>query len=67
MKSQLDIVEVTGSTNDDLLKMGKEGAPHGYGLGARRPAVGAAGTSGTRPRETSCSPSCCGPTSSRQT
>lgn len=40
MKSQLDIVEVTGSTNDDLLKMGKEGAPHGYGLAARRQTAG---------------------------
>lgn len=34
------IVDVTGSTNDDLLKAGKEGAPHGYALAARRQTAG---------------------------
>lgn len=36
----VEIVEVTGSTNDDLLKAGKEGAPHGYALAARRQTAG---------------------------
>ena len=36
----VNIVEVTGSTNDDLLKAGKEGAPHGYALAARRQTAG---------------------------
>ena len=40
MGYQLNIVEVTGSTNDDLLKAGKVGAPHGYGLAARRQTAG---------------------------
>lgn len=34
------IVDVTGSTNDDLLKAGKEGAPHGCALAARRQTAG---------------------------
>ncbi len=37
---ELQIVEVTGSTNDDLLKAGKEGAPHGYALAARQQTAG---------------------------
>ena len=36
----VNIVEVTGSTNDDLLKAGKEGALHGYALAARRQTAG---------------------------
>lgn len=35
MDAQLTIVDVTGSTNDDLLEAGKQGAPHGTGLAAR--------------------------------
>ena len=31
MDAQLTIVDVTGSTNDDLLEAGKQGAPHGTG------------------------------------
>ena len=34
MDSCLTIVDVTGSTNDDLLEAGKQGAPHGTGLAA---------------------------------
>lgn len=34
MDAQLTIVGVTGSTNDDLLEAGKQGAPHGTGLAA---------------------------------
>ncbi len=40
MGYQLDIVDVTGSTNDDLLIAGKNGARHGYGLAARRQTAG---------------------------
>lgn len=40
MNAQLTIVEVTGSTNTDLLLAGKEGAPHGYALAARRQTAG---------------------------
>ncbi len=32
MDAQLTIVDVTGSTNDDLLEAGKQGAPHGTDL-----------------------------------
>lgn len=35
MDAKLTIVDVTGSTNDDLLEAGKQGAPHGTGLAAR--------------------------------
>ncbi len=34
MDAKLTIVDVTGSTNDDLLEAGKQGAPHGTGLAA---------------------------------
>ncbi len=40
MLPAVKIVEVTGSTNDDLLRAGKEGAPHGYALAARRQTAG---------------------------
>lgn len=35
MDAKLTIVDVTGSTNDDLLEAGKQGAPPGTGLAAR--------------------------------
>ena len=40
MDAQLTIVDVTGSTNDDLLEAGKQGAPHGSGLAARAQTAG---------------------------
>lgn len=40
MGAQLTIVDVTGSTNDDLLEAGKQGAPHGTGLAARAQTAG---------------------------
>ena len=40
MNENLTIVEVTGSANTDLLRAGKEGAPHGCGLAARRQTSG---------------------------
>lgn len=40
MDSRLTIVDVTGSTNDDLLEAGKQGAPHGTGLAARTQTAG---------------------------
>ncbi len=40
MDSCLTIVDVTGSTNDDLLEAGKQGAPHGTGLAARAQTAG---------------------------
>lgn len=40
MDTQLTIVDVTGSTNDDLLEAGKQGAPHGTGLAARAQTAG---------------------------
>lgn len=40
MDAKLTIVDVTGSTNDDLLKAGKQGAPHGTGLAARAQTAG---------------------------
>lgn len=40
MDAQLTIVDVTGSTNDDLLEAGKQGAPHGMGLAARAQTAG---------------------------
>lgn len=40
MDAQLTIVDVTGSTNDDLLEEGKQGAPHGTGLAARAQTAG---------------------------
>ena len=40
MDSRLTIVDVTGSTNDDLLEAGKQGAPHGTGLVARAQIAG---------------------------
>lgn len=40
MDAQLTIVDVTGSTNDDLLEAGKQGAPHGKGLAARAQTAG---------------------------
>lgn len=40
MDAQLTIVDVTGSTNDDLLEAGKRGAPHGTGLAARAQTAG---------------------------
>ena len=35
MDAHLTVVDITGSTNDDLLEAGKLGAPHGTGLAAR--------------------------------
>lgn len=40
MDGKLTIVDVTGSTNDDLLEAGKQGAPHGTGLAARAQTAG---------------------------
>ena len=40
MDAKLTIVDVTGSTNDDLLEAGKQGAPHGTGLAARAQTAG---------------------------
>lgn len=40
MDAKLTIVDVTGSTNDDLLEVGKQGAPHGTGLAARAQTAG---------------------------
>lgn len=40
MDAKLTIVDVTGSTNDDLLEAGKQGAPHGRGLAARAQTAG---------------------------
>lgn len=40
MDAILTIVDVTGSTNDDLLEAGKQGAPHGTGLAARAQTAG---------------------------
>lgn len=40
MDSRLTVVDLTGSTNDDLLEAGKQGAPHGTGLAARAQTAG---------------------------
>lgn len=40
MGAKLTIVDVTGSTNDDLLEAGKQGAPHGTGLATRAQTAG---------------------------
>ena len=40
MDAKLTIVDVTGSTNDDLLEAGKQGAAHGTGLAARAQTAG---------------------------
>ena len=40
MDSRLTIVDITGSTNDDLLEAGKQGATHGTGLAARAQTAG---------------------------
>ena len=40
MDAKLTIVDVTGSTNDDLIEAGKQGAPHGTGLAARAQTAG---------------------------
>lgn len=40
MDAKLTIVDITGSTNDDLLEAGKQGAPHGTGLAARAQTAG---------------------------
>lgn len=40
MDAKLTIVDVTESTNDDLLEAGKQGAPHGTGLAARAQTAG---------------------------
>lgn len=40
MDTRLTVVDVTGSTNDDLLEAGKMGAPHGKGLAARAQTAG---------------------------
>ena len=40
MDATLTIVDITGSTNDDLLQAGKQGAPHGTGLAARSQTAG---------------------------
>ena len=54
MDAKLTIVDVTGSTNDDLLEAGKQGAPHGTGLAARAQTAGRAATSGIQPPATYC-------------
>ena len=40
MDARLTVVDITGSTNDDLLEAGKLGAPHGTGLAARAQTAG---------------------------
>ena len=40
MDAKLTVVDVTGSTNDDLLEAGKQGAPHDTGLAARAQTAG---------------------------
>ena len=40
MDARLTVVDVTGSTNDDLLEAGKHCAPHGTGLAARAQTAG---------------------------
>lgn len=40
MDDRLTVVDITGSTNDDLLEAGKLGAPHGTGLAARAQTAG---------------------------
>ena len=40
MDARLTVVDVTGSTNDDLLEAGKLGEPHGTGLAARAQTAG---------------------------
>ena len=40
MDAKLTVVDVTGSTNDDLLEAGKQGAPHGMGLAAHAQTAG---------------------------
>ena len=40
MDTKLTIVDVTGSTNDDLLEAGKQGASHGTGLAAQAQTAG---------------------------
>lgn len=40
MDTRLTVVDVTRSTNDDLLEAGKMGAPHGKGLAARAQTAG---------------------------
>lgn len=40
MDARLTVVDVTGSTNDDLFEAGKQGAPHGTGLAARAQTAG---------------------------
>lgn len=40
MDARLTMVDITGSTNDDLLEAGKLGAPHGTGLAARAQTAG---------------------------
>ncbi len=40
MESDLTFVDVTGSTNTDLMLAGKHGAPHGHALAARRQTAG---------------------------
>ena len=40
MDARLTVVDVTGSTNDDLLEAGKLGSPHGTGLAARAQTAG---------------------------
>ena len=40
MDARLTVVDVTGSTNDDLLEAGKQGAPNGTGLAARAQTAG---------------------------
>ncbi len=40
MDARLAVVDITGSTNDDLLEAGKLGAPHGTGLAARAQTAG---------------------------
>ena len=55
MDAKLTIVDVTGSTNDDLLEAGKQGAPaQDLPPGLKQQDVAGAGTSGTQPSATYC-------------
>ena len=40
MLPQVTVVDVTESTNDDVMRLGREGAPHGSAVAARRQTLG---------------------------
>lgn len=56
MDAKLTIVDVTGSTNDDLLEAGKQERRTAQDLppGLKQQDVAGAGTSGTQPSATYC-------------